>query len=108
MIDLKGLDKAEVLAALYNNSKVQGLGVLQARPGNMTTEQARHLLSDDRPRKYFDYLYGSVMKIDLTGDELNPSGYDRDLGEGAAARAIAGLGIKEGAMTPKQRGGSRC
>jgi hypothetical protein len=32
MIDISKLDKAAVLAALYNNSKPQGLGFLQATP----------------------------------------------------------------------------
>lgn len=30
MVDITGLDKAEVLYALYNASHVQGLGFLQA------------------------------------------------------------------------------
>lgn len=30
VIDIKGLDKAEVLLALYNGSHCQGLGFLQA------------------------------------------------------------------------------
>ena len=29
------------------------------------------------------------MKIDLSRDELNPSSYDRDNGQGAALRAIS-------------------
>lgn len=37
MLNIKGLDKAEVLKALYNNSRVQGMGFLQAMAGEMTT-----------------------------------------------------------------------
>lgn len=87
-IDLSGLDKAEVLAALYNASFVQGLGFMNARSGEMTTEQARELLKD---QTYFDYLYGKVMKVDLSGDMLDVWGYDRDNGQGAAKRVVDSL-----------------
>ena len=33
MVDIKGLNKAEVLAALYNNSKPLGLGFLHFTVG---------------------------------------------------------------------------
>ena len=85
MIDLKGLDKAEVLAKLYNASKPQGLGFLHATPDDMSVDSARELLEE---YTRFDYLHGRVMKINLSGDELDPRLYDRDNGEGAAARAI--------------------
>jgi len=85
MIPLKGLDKAKVLAALYNASTPQGMGFLQYDPGPMTVSEARELLEKHR---YFDYLKGRVMKIDLSGDLLDPYLYDRDNGEGAAQRAI--------------------
>ena len=84
-ISLVGLDKAEVLAGLYNASKPQGLGFLHYDPKPMTVEEARALLVN---QTYFDYLYGRVMKVDLSGDRLNPWGYDRDLGQGAAQRVI--------------------
>jgi len=90
MIDLTKHDKGEVLAALYNNSKAQGLGILQADSTPMTKEAAWDLLDQST---YFDYLYGRVMKVDLSGDELNPALYDRDLGAGAAERAISTIGV---------------
>ena len=37
-IDISGLDKADVLAALYNNSRPLGLGFLHATPEDMTHE----------------------------------------------------------------------
>lgn len=88
MIDLTKHDKAEVLAVLYNHSKVQGLGILHYKPENMTKETAQKLL-EENSRQYFDYLEGRVMKVDLLGDELDPRLYDRDNGDGAAERAIA-------------------
>lgn len=88
MINIKDLDKGAVLAALYNHSKVQGMGVFQARGGNMTTEEANKLLEQTTD---FDYLYGKVMKINLSSDELNPWLYDRDNGQGAALKAIESI-----------------
>ena len=85
MIDLTGMDKAEVLAKLYNASKPQGLGIFHYDPKSMTTEEARTLLEHNM---YFDYLKGRVMKIDLRGNTLNESLYDRDNGDGAAVRAL--------------------
>lgn len=91
-IDISGLDKAEVLAALFNASKQQGMGILQTSGrNNMTVEEAREFTSSGNDRQYYDYLRGRVMKIDLSRDELNPRLYDRDNGQGAAARALAPL-----------------
>ncbi len=85
MINIENADKAEILAALYNNSKVQGMGFLQAKPDLMTTDEARDLLKETT---YFDYLHGKVMKINLSSSELRPGLYDRDNGQGACAAAI--------------------
>ncbi len=57
-------------------------------------EGARTLL---KSHTYFDYLAGRVMKIDLSGDELDPRLYDRDLGQGAAERTIDALRRKTNA-----------
>lgn len=91
-ISIAGLDKAKVLAALYNRAKPQGLGHLHYTPEPMTVEEARVLLTehagDDDRGAYFDYLIGRVMKVRIGGDELDPRLYDRDNGAGAAAAAI--------------------
>jgi hypothetical protein len=87
LIDISGLDKAKVLAALHRASKQQGMGFLDPR-GALTEEEARELLAEDT---YFDYLHGRVLKVDLSGDGFDPWLYDRDNGEGAAERAIAPL-----------------
>ncbi len=102
MIDISGLDKAELLAALYNASEPLGMGILQARPGDMTIDEARELIGhgDDharhypdivRPSMYFDYVYGRPLKVDLSGDTMSQSLYDRDHGQGAAERIITAL-----------------
>ena len=90
MINIKGLNKAEVLKELYNNSKVQGLGFLQATGRNMTTEEAEEELKHGTT---FDYLHGKVLKVDLSKDEFEEWLYDRDNGQGAAAKVINQLRI---------------
>ena len=100
MIDISGLDKAEVLAALHGASKAQGMGFLHDR-GSLSVEECREIIGDAGTsgtetffaddRLYFDYLRGRVMKVDISGDEIDPRLYDRDLGDGAAERAIAAL-----------------
>ena len=90
MIDIAKADKAEVLAALYNKSKMQDMGILNFRPEDMTKEQAQVYLDGGT---HFDYLHGRVMKIDLSSDELDPRLYDRDNGQGAAYAALHGKGI---------------
>ena len=72
-----------MLAALYNASKPQGMGFVHYDPKPMTRQEAEALLEQGT---YFDYLKGRVMKVKLSGDELNEWGYDRDNGQGAAAR----------------------
>lgn len=87
---IEGLNKAEVLAALYNNAKVQGMGFLQADNKQMTTEEAKTIL-DESDDKYFDYLKVRVMKIRIAGDEIDTRLYNRDNGDGAAERVIGKL-----------------
>ena len=90
-MNIAGLDKSEVLAALYNNSRQQGMGFLQTRGDEgMTIEQARAEIANNE-RMYFDYLHGRVMKISLRGDELETALYNRDNGQGAAEAIIAAL-----------------
>lgn len=89
MINIKGLDKAEVLAALFNGSTQQGMGVLDERgASDMTVDQAREIL---KTQSDFDYLRGRVMKIDISGDKIDPRLYDRDRGQGAVEEIINSL-----------------
>ena len=88
-IDISNLDKAAVLAALYNRSRPQGMGFLHFDPTPMTLEQARAILANGDTS--FDYLKGRVMKVDLSVNSLDPWLYDRDNGAGSAERALSVL-----------------
>ena len=43
-MDISKLDKAEVLAALYNRAQPQGMGFLHYTPEDMTVEEAQVVL----------------------------------------------------------------
>lgn len=86
-ISLVGLNKAAVLAVLYNASRPLGLGFIHYDPKPMTVENAQALLDGGQTK--FDYLKGRVMKVDLSGEVLDPYDYDENNGQGAAAAVIA-------------------
>lgn len=88
MINIKGIDKYKVLQALYNNSRPLGMGFIQYVEGDMEDKIAKKIVKDTLR---FDYLFGRVMKVDLSGDEFDHGLYDRDNGEGAAQKAIGGI-----------------
>ena len=88
MINIKGIDKAELLAALYNRSQPQGMGFLQVESNNMTKNEAQEILKQTTS---FDYLKGRVMKVELKDDEMEEWLYDRDLGQGACQQVIDSL-----------------
>jgi hypothetical protein len=93
-VDISGINKAELLAALFNGSQQQGMGFFQvAGAREMSVEQAREIIAKhpEPDRLYFDYLHGRVMKVGIGGDVLGTRLYDRDLGQGAAERVVARL-----------------
>jgi hypothetical protein len=102
MVDIKGIDKAELLAALWNNSKQQGMSFLDPNGyGTMSVDRARDILADRATLQgythYFDYLDGRVMKVDLQGDEMREDLYDRDVGQGEVQRIVDKLRQREAA-----------
>lgn len=94
MISIVGLNKADVLAALYNASRPQGMGFMQYRPEPMGRSMAEDLLSQTA---HFDYILGRVMKLNLSSDDsFEERLYDRDNGAGSAARVIVALRAQPG------------
>lgn len=87
-IQIGNLHKGEVLAALYNASKLQGRGFLQSDSALMTKDEADTILCHTRD---FQYIRGRVLKVNLSSNSFDPCLYDRDNGEGAAERAISQL-----------------
>lgn len=108
-VDIRGLDKAQVLVALWNDSRMQGMsflgytGKLTSRRAGELIKQARHTGRNGEEEIYFDYLNGKVMKIDIAPDVIDTRLYDRDNGEGAGEAAIEklrlALKVASGEMT---------
>ncbi|MFE1206294.1 hypothetical protein ACFW5V_31925 [Streptomyces sp. NPDC058762] len=89
-IDISGLGKAHVLAALWNNAALPPEEVRpNPRRSPMTPVEAAEILM--REGRGFDYLEDRLLKVNLEGDTLDPWSYDRDNGAGLAARVIARL-----------------
>lgn len=96
MVNIKGLDKAEVLFALWKGSHAQGMSFLGMVNGGLTLEKAQDMIrqmqvTDPGVQLYFDYVEGHVIKCDISGDEFDERLYDRDCGEGRAAEVIEAL-----------------
>lgn len=89
-MNIQGLNKAAVLAALYNASSPKGKGLAQYNPNPMTLEEARTIL-DTSSHQRFNYLKGRALKIRLADDEVDTQQYNRNNGEGAAEKAIESL-----------------
>ena len=87
IVQFDGLTREQVLCALYNASKPQGLGFLHYDPKPLTIPEAKTVLAKT---DYVDYLKGRVIKVNLpeNAKDFDARLYDRDLGAGAAMAAI--------------------
>lgn len=103
-VDITGLTKAEVLAALFNATAPGGMGFLQAVSGPkvMTIEDAEEILASSMT--YFDYVYGRCLKLDLSQDNsFDPWGFDRENGQGAAQKVIDRLRATKDTNPPESQ-----
>ena len=83
-IDIKGLDKVQLLMALWKNTQPEykGWGV-QSFDYNGAKEAVLN---------YIDYYCGKPIKLDLSKDYIdNTFGYDRDAGDGKCQQIIQEL-----------------
>ncbi len=91
-INIAGLDKAVLLAALYNHARPLGLGYLRANNKEMTKDEAERLLEDHRGHDgvvRFDYVHGRPLKVTFQGDELSGAWlYNRDQGHNACENIV--------------------
>lgn len=89
MVNIKGINKAALLAALYNGSFQQGMGVMHTRGRQqMSIEEAEELVAIEN---YFDYLHGRILKVDIGQDTLDTWAYNNDVGAMAAEMVVAEL-----------------
>jgi len=74
---------ADTLRRLYNHAKPQGMFY---KPGIMSLSTARIVMACSAPFTYVDYLYGRVLKWNLTFTDARL--YNRDNGPNAAGKAL--------------------
>lgn len=89
LVNLGKLNKAQALAALFNNAKTQGMGVLHYNPNHVMTEAEAKAVLAEGP--YVDYLEGRVIKIDFDKygeNQLDATQYNRDNGPFAAQNVL--------------------
>jgi hypothetical protein len=90
LIDITGVERAELLATLYNGAQPFGFGKNQFDPRDMTVAEAQTLL--DNGQTEFDYLKGRLMKVKFTGDALlDDWGYDKTYGIDVVQRVVDNL-----------------
>lgn len=83
MVEIKGVNKAALLAELYR----------RAQPGNgdiyrgeeLPMELAEKLV---RRQMVFRFLMGHSLKVDISGDLMDEEEYDRSNGRGTAGKAV--------------------
>ena len=91
-ISFEGIDPAALVHALYHGTRPLGLGILHDRPG-LSVEDVSEALREKTGEVYIDYFFGRPLKtqIDLQKKTFTTRLYDRDAGDGAAARVVARL-----------------
>lgn len=93
MIDLRGLNKAKVLVALVDGAKRE---CPQLDTYTLSAHKAEEMLflatlwRGEKPF-VFEGVWSRNLGLDLSGDELDPTEYNRHNGEGAAERIITEL-----------------
>lgn len=95
LVNITGLDKASVLVALVNAATDGGigrkLGLFAPSYSRYAAQQLIDKLRITNQPLRFDYVAARPIKVDITDDTFDPTLYDRDSGNGQAARAIAAL-----------------
>ncbi|KAM5455289.1 hypothetical protein MaudCBS49596_001933 [Microsporum audouinii] len=83
-VDITGLDKVALMLALYEKASPSMYDI-----GNLTAEEAHRLFEKHNGR--FDYVNGRCFKCNLSGNLVNPWGYDRDAGAGQFQEVVTML-----------------
>ncbi|KAL4987764.1 hypothetical protein BDW68DRAFT_177517 [Aspergillus falconensis] len=84
------LNKEDLIAALWSRSKPAAFFALSGLPAPPFDKEDA-LRQAEKSGWYFDYLQGRVIKSNLSGEEADPWGYDRDNGAGAFREVVEGV-----------------
>jgi len=89
IIDITGLNKLQVLQALWNHSKPASF--FQHMPASIIPKFSVLEAQDLILYGYVDYCCGRLIKTNFKTDMLDPTMYDREYGSGAMQKVIDGL-----------------
>lgn len=82
------LEKAKVLAALYNAAKPAGKDMASYDPTPMSYKEAKEISFN---KSNFDYIKGRVVLVIFIGNTFNPKLYNKHNGQNAAETIIDSL-----------------
>lgn len=75
-IPIKGLDRVLLLRELWHNQQVHGMGVFGGGTAKWNEDTIKH--AHEAVKGYIDYFQGRAIKMNLSGDCIDPWLYDRD------------------------------
>lgn len=96
-IDITGINKAQLLAGLYNRqAPLPGTVAFLSDLRRPMTEQVAtvvlNLGEEPKGEWHFDYVHGRPIKLSFVGDTIEGEHlFDRNAGEGACARVVAAI-----------------
>lgn len=82
-VNISGIQKIALLRALWEAQTVASFFAYQPRP-KFSESEAEQVVTES----YIDYFCGRPIKMDLSGDTLNPQLYDRDAGARKCASVV--------------------
>lgn len=91
MVDISGLDRMELLKALWENSKpAMYFAATKQQPPSFDGEAARRCAGRNG---FVDYASGRSIKVNVFGKDtvVSPDGYDQNNGEGSFRRVVDAL-----------------
>lgn len=94
-VSIAGLDKAQVLEALWKGASVSSHPILAVLAADNPRPSKQELVQALSGRgAYVDYLRGRSIKCAFNEDQVNVSLYDRDNGQGRFAEIVGQLRIE--------------
>lgn len=86
-IDISDLDKVKLLQMLWENSSPAiFFNAFPIKPPSFDRENASTAVES-----FIDYYCGRCIKMNLSGDSVDPYSYDRNYGTGTVARIVETL-----------------
>ena len=85
-IDISGLPKAKLLVALFDSAQPSRLLPTTMVKKDLSLREAQRVI--DSGQKIISNLQGKVLNLNISGNKLDTNGYDREHGQGAAARIV--------------------